>query len=157
MTTRQHWFIVCKDQTWPALFIGAAGLLWALNTHQLVRFWKPLVKMLPRGTRLAVVTHYAYLADVALFVLAAFSLFGAIIWWRMSTLAVDDTMLIVQTPFARNVIPLAAIQDVQTSRSALGVLFDYGTLLIYSGVEVEQIDYVPQVESFAEGLYRRRR
>jgi membrane protein YdbS with pleckstrin-like domain len=157
MMIRQHWFIVCKNQTWPSLLIGAAGLLWALNTHQLARFWKFLVPMLPRGTRFAVVLHYAYLADIALFVLGALSLIGAILWWQVSTLSIDDTTLIVQDPFDRNVMPLAAIQDVQTSRSPLGILFNYGTLLIYSGVEVERIEYVPDVESFAEGLYHLRK
>jgi hypothetical protein len=38
----------------------------------------------------------------------------------------------------------------------LGLLFNYGTLIILSGNETEKIDFVPDVLNIAQSLYRRK-
>jgi Bacterial PH domain len=73
--------------------------------------------------------------------------------WSMSYFEVDDYGFTYKIgPFVQNAIPLRAIQDIRTSRSALGLLFRYGTLIVDSGREEETLRYVPRIDEFVDAL-----
>jgi Bacterial PH domain len=134
---------------------GAAVLQGFLGSRQLKQAWPSIAPLFPHGTHFAVVTHALSFGTAILLMLAALTLLGRAALWYATWIILDDTTLTVRTPLSSNVIPLQAIQDIQTARPLPGLLFNYGTLVIYSGNETENIDYVPNVEAVAHGLYRK--
>lgn len=151
---RRHWLAVFQHPAWLWPFVVALALEWFLRTS-LAKTWPSIRSFLPHDVRLAAVSHTLSLAVVGLLVLAVMNFLAVVGWWWATVITIDDVALIVRMPLSSNSIPLKAIQDVQTSRPMLGLLFDYGTLIIYSGNETENIDFVPNVESVAQMLYRR--
>jgi len=151
---RRHWLTVFQSPAWIWPLVAAVALEWFLRSS-LAKAWPSIRSFLPHGMRLAAVSHVLSLGVVVLVVLAVMNLIAVIGWWYATIITIDDVALVVRMPLRSNSIPLQAIQDVQTSRPMLGLLFDYGTLIIYSGNETENIDFVPDVESVARMLYRR--
>jgi Bacterial PH domain len=151
---RRHWLSVFGHPAWLWPFAAAFALAW-FSRSALAKTWPSIHSFFPHGIRLAAVSHILFLAVVGLLVFAVMNLLAVIGWWWATVITIDDIALVVRMPLSSNSIPLQAIQDVQTSRPMLGLLFDYGTLIIYSGNETENIDYVPNVESIAHMLYRK--
>lgn len=115
--------------------------------------WPSIASFLPHGVGFPAVEAVLSLITLTLFFLGVMNLIGVIGWWYVTLIVLDDTTLTVRMPLASNAIPLQAIQDIQTERPMFGLLFNYGTLIIYSGRETERIDFVPDVESMAQALY----
>ena len=59
-------------------------------------------------------------------------------------------------PVAENRIPLSAIQDLQVSRSAFGLLLGYGTLVVSSGRTRETLPFIPEPQEVADAILRAR-
>jgi hypothetical protein len=152
---RRHWLSIFCNPTWLALFIMAV-LCRQFLPDLLRETWPSLRSLLPHGMHLSVAESILSLGIIWLFILAFMNLLGAVGWWYVTRIVLDDVTLTVRMPLSSNSIPLAAIQDVQTARPMLGLLFNYGTLIILSGNETENIDYVPDVMSVAQSLYRRK-
>lgn len=151
---RRHWLSVFAHPAWIWPFVAALALAW-FSRNALAKTWPTIRSFFPHGMRLAAVSDMLSLAVVGLLVFALMNFAAVIAWWWATVITIDDIALVVRMPLSSNSIPLKAIQDVQTSRPMLGLLFDYGTLIIYSGNETENIDYVPNVGDVANMLYRR--
>jgi hypothetical protein len=150
---RRHWLSIFCNRTWLGLLI-AAVLCGQFLPGVLRHAWPSLRSFLPHGMRFSVAASVLSLGIIWLYILAFMNLLGAVGWWYVTRIVLDEVTLTVRMPLSSNSIPLNAIQDVQTARPMLGLLFNYGTLIILSGNETENIDYVPDVESVARSLYR---
>jgi hypothetical protein len=154
MRFRRHWLSIFNP-TWSGLLV-AAVLCCVFLPGQLRQAWPTLRPFLPHGLRISVVSAMLSYAIFCLLVFGVMSFLTALGWWYFTRIVLDEVWLTVRMPLASNSIPLAAIQDVQTARPMVGVLFGYGTLIIMSGKETENIDFVPDVESVARTLSHRK-
>lgn len=153
--TRRHWFSIFCNATLIGLFI-AAVFCSLLLPGMLRNAWPSLRPYLPHGMRFSVAASALSLGIIWLYILTFMNLLGAFGWWYVTKIVLDDVTLTVRMPLSSNSIPLMAIQDVQTRRPMIGLLFNYGTLIILSGNETENIEFVPDVESVAQALYRKK-
>jgi hypothetical protein len=152
---RRHWLAIFHNPTWLGLFVAGVSSHRFLP-ERLKQAWPSIGSFFPRDVRFAAASHVLSLLIMGLFVLAGMNLLTAIGWWYATRIVLDEDALTVRMPLTSNSIPLQAIQDVQTARPVPGLLFNYGTLIIYSGNETANIDYIPDVESVAQMLYHRK-
>jgi hypothetical protein len=152
---RRHWFSIFCNPTLIGLFVAA--VFCSLFLPGILRqAWPSVHPYLPHGMRFSDASSILSLGILWLFILTFMSLLGAVGWWYVTWIVLDDVTLTVRMALSSNSIPLIAIQDVQTERPMLGLLFNYGTLIILSGNETEKIDFVPDVLNIAQSLYRRK-
>jgi len=93
------------------------------------------------------------LAVAAPAVIAGTSFLGTWSMWSLTYVELDRNALTYRLgPFSANSIPLRAIQDVSFSKGVVGLMFDYGTLHVQSGLQAENIPFVPDVATLAQML-----
>lgn len=156
LRTRLHWaYLVSPSAVLLALI--AIVLLWAVHHQATIAAHLPsLVGPVLRSA----VRRFGLLAVLACAGLSGFIFLGRLGWWQLSLIEIDDANLIFRLgPFSENRIPLRAIQDIQVTRSLLGLILGYGTLLVDAGREEEVLAFMPDVDAITDALawYRRQR
>jgi len=154
MRVRQHWMAFVRPG--PAIMSALSLILvWAAMSPGTVMRLLHVTSDSPEPVLVilqAFYGHGALCAGVPL-AIAAFMVLTSWGLWFISYFEVDDYGFTYKIgPFVQNTIPLRAIQDIRMSRSALGVLFGYGTLTVDSGREEETLCFVPEIDEFVAAL-----
>jgi Bacterial PH domain len=151
---RRHWIVLVRP---GPVIMTALGLIlaWAALSPGTVIRLLHVTSDSPEPVLGILQAFYEHGTLCAALPLAIASFMFLISWglWSMSYFEFDDYGFTYKIgPFAQNTIPLRAIQDIRTNRSALGLLFGYGTLIVDSGREEETLRYVPRIDEFVATL-----
>lgn len=154
MTTRQHWgSIIVRNHLWLVAVLGLVATIAFMRYGAEIPAHVGEPRLAIGVARLVAIARIwavpAYLLIVAMIV------FSNVIVWQFSVLEVAQGTVSWRLGIvSENRIPVAAIQDLQFSRSFGGLVFGYGTLVIRSGFAIERLPFVPNVAVVANAIQR---
>lgn len=152
ISVRQHWLSLLR-MSWIVLLLLTIFSVWVAKNPKIIVHFLHLTRHSPAYMPVAFYYNHWGWFTFGLLLLTAGIFFNIWSWWVISLYEIDNYALHYKVwPLSDNQIPLASIQDVQITRPLLGLIFNFGTLVLDSGRAVEHLQFVPEVDVFANAM-----
>lgn len=153
---RFHWASVAFDGPTLLLAVLTIGLAWvSLHVGEIGAGARSEWR-LPFGSVIAWLQYYHVRVIGVGVCLTAAALLVSLLRWSVSFIEISPTAITYRLgPFRSNQVPLRAIQDMRTGQDLIGLMLNYGTLIIDAGRNEERLPYVPHFRAAVAALQPR--